>query len=58
MVWYLLTILKQIETMKSRNKGYVVEMPVVTYRHGRNNIDDISKFRILLVSFLLNYIFV
>ncbi|XP_022951366.1 metallocarboxypeptidase A-like protein TRV_02598 [Cucurbita moschata] len=37
-----------IETMKSRNKGYVVEMPVVTYRHGRNNIDDISKFRILL----------
>ncbi|XP_038883968.1 metallocarboxypeptidase A-like protein MCYG_01475 [Benincasa hispida] len=37
-----------IETMKSRNKGYVAEIPVVTYCHGRNNIDDTSKFRILL----------
>ncbi|CAK9313237.1 unnamed protein product [Citrullus colocynthis] len=37
-----------IETMKSRNKGYVAEIPVVTYCHGGNNIDDMSKFRILL----------
>lgn len=38
-----------IETMKSRNKGYVAEIPVVTYCHGGNNIDDMSKFRILLM---------
>ncbi|KAL0557377.1 hypothetical protein IC582_005914 [Cucumis melo] len=37
-----------IETMKSKNKGYAAEIPVVTYRRGRNNIDDTSKFRILL----------
>lgn len=56
MLWfgYLLSIFKQIETMKSRNKGYVAEIPVVTYCHGGNNIDDMSKFRILLVSFVLN----
>lgn len=37
-----------METMKSTNKGYVAEMPIVTYCHGSNNVDDMSKFRILL----------
>lgn len=60
MLWfgYLLSIFMQIETMRSGNKGYLAEIPVVTYCHGRKNIDDLSKFRILLVSFVLNCIFV
>ncbi|XP_022999691.1 metallocarboxypeptidase A-like protein ARB_03789 isoform X1 [Cucurbita maxima] len=37
-----------IETMEARNKGYFAEIPVVTYCHGRNKVNDMSKFRILL----------
>ena len=55
---YLLSIFMQIETMKSKNKGYAAEIPVVTYRRGRNNIDDTSKFRILLVSFVFNCVLI
>ncbi|KAG6644720.1 mast cell carboxypeptidase A-like [Carya illinoinensis] len=37
-----------IETVKSRNKGYQAEISVVTYCRGGRGNDDGSKFRILL----------
>ncbi|XP_024992051.1 carboxypeptidase O-like [Cynara cardunculus var. scolymus] len=37
-----------IETYTSKNKGYQAELDVVTYRQNRNEIEDNSKFRILL----------
>ncbi|KVI05201.1 Peptidase M14, carboxypeptidase A [Cynara cardunculus var. scolymus] len=39
---------QQIETYTSKNKGYQAELDVVTYRQNRNEIEDNSKFRILL----------
>lgn len=41
---------KQLETVKSRNKGYQAEVKVVTFCRRRQESDDKSKFRILLVS--------
>ncbi|XP_010539019.1 PREDICTED: zinc carboxypeptidase [Tarenaya hassleriana] len=37
-----------LETIKSGNKGYQAELMVVTYCRGGREIDDRSKFRILL----------
>ncbi|KAK6939073.1 Peptidase M14, carboxypeptidase A [Dillenia turbinata] len=37
-----------IETFKTENKGYKAEITVVTYSRNRREIDDRSKFRILL----------
>ncbi|KAF9608626.1 hypothetical protein IFM89_010111 [Coptis chinensis] len=37
-----------IETMKAQNKGYYADIVVVTYSQSRKDIDDSSKFRILL----------
>lgn len=43
--------LKQLETVTSKNKGYQAEVAVVTYCSKREERNDRSKFRILLVSF-------
>ncbi|KAG5542783.1 hypothetical protein RHGRI_015782 [Rhododendron griersonianum] len=37
-----------METFRSKNKGYHAEMTVVTYCRNRKQIDDKSKYRILL----------
>ncbi|OVA11978.1 Peptidase M14 [Macleaya cordata] len=37
-----------METIKTQNKGYSAEISVVTYSHSRREIDNHSKFRILL----------
>lgn len=37
-----------METMTSKNKGYQAELTVITYSWNRKEIDDRSKFRILL----------
>ncbi|KAG6526064.1 hypothetical protein ZIOFF_016039 [Zingiber officinale] len=37
-----------METIKAGNKGYVAEILVVTYNRHTEDIDDQSKFRILL----------
>ncbi|KAA8528819.1 hypothetical protein F0562_036174 [Nyssa sinensis] len=37
-----------LETIRSQNKGYHAEMTVVTYCRNRKEIEDRSKFRILL----------
>lgn len=42
----------QLDTIKSRNKGYSAEIAVVTFCQKRQETDDMPKFRILLVSFL------
>ncbi|KAI3895919.1 hypothetical protein MKW98_025710 [Papaver atlanticum] len=38
----------RIETIKTQNQGYLAEISVVTYSHYNNEIDNKSKFRILL----------
>ncbi|KAI8009175.1 putative E3 ubiquitin-protein ligase ARI8 [Camellia lanceoleosa] len=42
-----------METTGGKNKGYHAEMTVVTYCRNRKDIDDKSKFRILLISLCL-----
>lgn len=39
----------RIETIKTQNQGYLAEISVVTYSHYNNEIDNKSKFRILLM---------
>lgn len=39
-----------METIETGNQGYKAEVTVVTYCRNRKEIDDRSKFRILLVS--------
>lgn len=43
---------EQLETVKTGNKGYNAEITVVTYCRTKKDIDDMTKFRILLVSSL------
>ena len=38
-----------MEVIGSQNKGYRVEMTVVTYCRNRKEIDDRSKYRVLLI---------
>lgn len=46
-------LLKQIEKISSKNKGYEAQMTVVTYNRDRKESDDKAKLRILLVSIYL-----
>ena len=51
LIWFF-QYFQQMDTVTSTNKGYQAEITVITYSHNRKEIDDGSKFRILLVSFL------
>lgn len=51
LIWFF-QYFQQMDTVTSTNKGYQAEITVITYSRNRKEIDDRSKFRILLVSFL------